>query len=79
MAAGVILLGDVAARTPLISIACRRCNRRGRQRTDRPPAVRDELADDRARRPGASPAGTCRPTTTNSRQDPPPKFSRLSA
>jgi hypothetical protein len=35
MAAGVILLGEVATRTPLISITCRRCDRRGRQRTDR--------------------------------------------
>jgi hypothetical protein len=35
MAAGVILLGDVAARTDSITIACRLCPRRGRQRTDR--------------------------------------------
>jgi len=35
MAAGVILLGEVATRTPLISITCRRCDRRGRTRTDR--------------------------------------------
>jgi hypothetical protein len=32
---GVILLGQVAARLPTIDVACNRCERHGRLRTDR--------------------------------------------
>lgn len=35
MAAGVILLGDVAARTDSITVVCRLFPRSGRRRTDR--------------------------------------------
>jgi len=35
MPAGVTLLGQVAARLPLLEIACNRCDRRGRLRTER--------------------------------------------
>jgi hypothetical protein len=33
--AGVVLLGAVAARLPMLEVACNRCSRRGRLRTDR--------------------------------------------
>jgi hypothetical protein len=32
---GVVTLGQVAARLPVLDIACNRCDRRGRLRTDR--------------------------------------------
>jgi hypothetical protein len=32
---GVVLLGEVAARLPVLEVACNRCDRRGRLRTDR--------------------------------------------
>lgn len=32
---GVILLGEVAQRLPVLTVACRRCPRHGRLRTDR--------------------------------------------
>jgi hypothetical protein len=35
MPAGVILLGEVAARAATIEIVCRKCDRYGRLRTDR--------------------------------------------
>jgi hypothetical protein len=35
MPAGVVLLGQVAARLPVLDVACNRCGRGGRLRTDR--------------------------------------------
>jgi hypothetical protein len=32
---GVVTLGEVAARLPVLEVACNRCDRRGRLRTDR--------------------------------------------
>ena len=36
---GVVFLGEIAARLPMLEIACNRCDRRGRLRTDRLLAV----------------------------------------
>jgi hypothetical protein len=33
--AGVVTLGKVATRLPMLEVACNRCDRRGRLRTDR--------------------------------------------
>ena len=35
MPSGVIFLGQVAAHLPVLEVACNRCDRRGRLRTDR--------------------------------------------
>jgi hypothetical protein len=35
MMSGVVLLGEIAARLPVLDVACNRCDRRGRLRTDR--------------------------------------------
>jgi len=35
MPAGVVLLGQVAARLPVLEVACNRCDRRGRLHTSR--------------------------------------------
>ena len=33
--AGVVLLGEIAARLPVLEVSCNRCDRQGRLRTDR--------------------------------------------
>ena len=35
MASGVVTLGQIAYRLPTLDVACNRCDRRGRLRTDR--------------------------------------------
>lgn len=35
MTTGIVLLGQVASRLPVIDVACNRCDRRGQLRTDR--------------------------------------------